>query len=481
MISSEDFLRAYQSKQFITYSACVRLLAHKEIAGKKLRKPSAMTFQYDSKAPALAWLCLSTSTETRFILGARVEKVGSTFFEGVWDAPIEKASFRKSDNFFGTGCSFHKYLVFTPPRHCFDGIYAATSHGTTYVTNSMALLIKVTQPDITDSCLTDLVGRMKAHCNESTAQGADLSTPFVTTEGGWSFYRIMYHNFGLSEDGTPVRVFHHEQEPAKTFEEYRNNLERVIKSLSNNAKSQHRKFPLSVVSTISNGYDSTACTAIAKAAGCNIAHTITGDVRGRSDSGEEVGAQLGVKVIKHAHILKSSDKSLALRLDDESMDYAAEFLATAGLGDDVVFASFEKDIQNCVVIEGSFGDGIWAKRRRTLAGLPTGLPTAKSKNEFHLRNATNFVPLPVIGAKFSEGIRRVLREPSMTPFVLGVRYDRPLPRRIVEEAGGKRKSFGQRKGATAPTPQNLVPQLAPAFRIVMRRYASITNILMSNG
>jgi hypothetical protein len=481
MISSEEFLSAYQSKRFETYNACVRLLAHKEVVGRQLRKPVDIKWHRDRKIPALAWLCESTPTKTTFLLGPRVEKIGRTFFEGVWDGPVAKVGFRQSDNFFGTGCSFRKYLVFTPPRHCFDAIYAATSHGMTYVTNSLALLIQTALPSISDDTLRDLAERMKTHCNEATALGVDLSSSLATSQDGWSFYRIMYHNFGLSEEGTPIRVFHHEQPPATTFEEYRSNLESVTKALTENATSKHRKFPLSVVSTISNGYDSTACTAIAKKAGCTVAHTISGDVRGRSDSGEEIGAQLGVEVRTHAHILKTSDESLALHLDEDSMAYAAEFLATDGLGDDVVFASFGTDIENCLVFEGSFGDGIWAKRRRTLAGLPTGLPTAKSKNEFHLRNATNFVPMPVIGAKFAEGIRAVLRQPDMAPFVLGTRYDRPLPRRIVEEAGGQRESFGQRKGATAPTPQNFGPLLAPAFRTVMTRYASVSAILTESS
>jgi hypothetical protein len=477
LISEADFLDAYQSKDFSTYQACMRLLAHKEKHGKTFRKTADIQWHRDKKIPALAWLCKSTIDQTTFILGHRVEKLGRTFFEGVWDDSVEKANFRQSSNFFGSGCSFRKYLVFTPTRHCFDGLYTATCDGVTYVTNSLALLIKASLPDISDDELRILAVEFKEHTHKSTALGVDIADTFVTAKGSWSFYRLMYHNFGLGKDGDPIRIFNYEEQPAKTFNEYRENLEAVTQSIVKNAGSSHRKFPISVASTISNGYDSTACTAIVKTAGCDLAHTITGDVRGRSDSGEEIGAQLGVDVKPHAHILKSSDVSLRLSLDDEVMKYSAEFLATSGLGDDVVFASFGNDIENCVVFEGSFGDGIWAKNLRTGPGLPTQLPTAKSKNEFHLRNATIFIPLPVIGAKFSEGIRIILRQPDMTPYRLETRYDRPIPRRIVEEAGGKRESFGQRKGATAPTPADYEPQLATAFRMVMARYEALDDIL----
>ncbi|MHA6267944.1 hypothetical protein ACXYMP_13855 [Aliiroseovarius sp. CAU 1755] len=477
MISSDDFINVYRSRNFEAYQACLRVLAHNEIAGQDLRKPVNVSWHRDDDIPPLAWLCKSTPDKTQFVLGSQVEKFGDTFFEGVWDGPVHKAMFRESANFFGTGCSLLRNILFTPPRHCFDALYVATCDGVSYVTNSMALAIRLALPDIDDEALRDLAIVLKKHSDDSSALGADLAETFATKLDGWAFYRVMYHNFSLSADGVPLRRFHLEQKPNLTFATYRRNLRRVAKRLSRNAKSRRRKFPLGVVSTISNGYDSTACTAIAKAAGCKLAHTITGDVRGRSDSGEEVGAQLGIKVKAHRHILKSSDRSLSLHLDEEALAYASEFLATSGFGDDVVYASFERDIQNCVVFEGSFGDGIWAKKLRTGPGLPTGLRTAKSKNEFHLRNGTIFVPLPVVGAKFVQAIRRVLRQPDMKPFFLDVPYDRPIPRRIVEEAGGKREAFGQRKGATAPTPQNLEPQLAGAFRTVMKRYQSLVSYL----
>lgn len=480
MLTDAEFMSAYQSKDFNTYSACVRMLGHKEIIGKALRKPGKITWHRDDDIPPLAWLTTSFDNpqSVRFILGARVEQTKSTFFEGVWDGPVRKAGFRRSSNFFGTGCSFHNYLVFTPPRHCFDAIYVATSNGVTHVTNSLALLIRTALPYISNANLGDLALRLKQHSDDSTKLGADLSDHFATQQNGWSLHRVMYHNFGIADDGHPVRVFHHEQRPAETFEAYQANLRNVVQTISANAQSKHRKFPFSVVSTISNGYDSPACTAIAKSVGCTLAHTISGDVRGRSDSGDDVGAQLGISVKSHPHILKSSVDSLALHFDEESLGYSAEFLATSGLGDDVVFASFGEDIHNCVVFEGSFGDGIWAKRLRTGAGLPTGLKTAKSKSEFHVRTGTIFVPMPVIGAKFAQGIRKVLTQPDMAPYVLGNSYDRPIPRRIVEEAGGLRESFGQRKGATAPTPKKFEAVLAKAFRIVMARYKSLDSVVV---
>ena len=64
-----------------------------------------------------------------------------------------------------------------------------------------------------------------------------------------------------------------------------------------------------------------------------------------------------------------------------------------------------------------------------------------------LRLALGFVqlPLPFMGARQKADIVRITESSEMDPWRLGNAYDRPIPRRIAEEAGVPRHLFGQSK------------------------------------
>ena len=68
-----------------------------------------------------------------------------------------------------------------------------------------------------------------------------------------------------------------------------------------------------------------------------------------------------------------------------------------------------------------------------------------------LRLALGFVqlPLPFMGARQKADIVRITESSEMDPWRLGNAYDRPIPRRIAEEAGVPRHLFGQSKMASA--------------------------------
>ena len=55
------------------------------------------------------------------------------------------------------------------------------------------------------------------------------------------------------------------------------------------------------------------------------------------------------------------------------------------------------------------------------------------------------LPLPYIGARRKPDIVEITESSEMDPWRLGTEYDRPIPRRIAEEAGVPRQLFGQSK------------------------------------
>ncbi|MDE5832358.1 MAG: hypothetical protein K2H64_05150 [Desulfovibrio sp.] len=61
----------------------------------------------------------------------------------------------------------------------------------------------------------------------------------------------------------------------------------------------------------------------------------------------------------------------------------------------------------------------------------------------------------------------------MLPWTLGNAYDRPVPRRLAEEAGVPRELFGMRKAANNPDIVNYKELFDDAVRFVMERYKPV--------
>jgi hypothetical protein len=104
--------------------------------------------------------------------------------------------------------------------------------------------------------------------------------------------------------------------------------------------------------------------------------------------------------------------------------------------------------QAAVVFTGNHGDVVWGPStlprdadgdvsRRGAAGL--------SISEVRLRSGFILAPVPFIMATQTKALDRISGSPEMEPWVLGTSYDRPIPRRIVEQAGVGREAFGQYK------------------------------------
>ena len=66
-------------------------------------------------------------------------------------------------------------------------------------------------------------------------------------------------------------------------------------------------------------------------------------------------------------------------------------------------------------------------------------------NEFRLRTGMLVFDVPAIAGIHCHDVHRISRSPEMEPWSIGGDYDRPIPRRIAEEAGIPREGFGQEK------------------------------------
>jgi hypothetical protein len=223
----------------------------------------------------------------------------------------------------------------------------------------------------------------------------------------------------------------------------------------NNARDTKRKMPLQIFSTQSKGYDTSAVNAIAVKFGIDKVFTVS---KGKSkrhladndaasqvdDDGSAIGEALGLQCIS------IDRRSFAKEFSDEYLYYAGwhanQDANLKGINCHVSTAS--------VLLTGTLGENWYTRRCSLERGFSNDNEMAADfgcRGLAEIRLVIGFIqlPLPYIGARRREDIRRITESPEMEPWRLGNSYDRPIARRIAEEAGVPRHLFGQVKTASA--------------------------------
>ena len=111
-------------------------------------------------------------------------------------------------------------------------------------------------------------------------------------------------------------------------------------------------------------------------------------------------------------------------------------------------AEMEPVLRGSVLVSGFFGAVWWMHRPQSRPGLFRTDQSGSSLGEWRMRVGFIDVPLPCFGGEHYRDLVRISRAPEMRPWVLGRGYDKPIPRRILEEAGVSRGTFGEVKRAS---------------------------------
>jgi hypothetical protein len=238
--------------------------------------------------------------------------------------------------------------------------------------------------------------------------------------------------------------------PFADFHTYREHLSRTLGEVIENAADARRMRPLDPVVSLSRGYDSVAVAVLAAERGCRRALTLHASMPGGDDSGEPIGRKLGLDVGVRHHILGPDIDDLYVALDPALAQRAFEFLATVGIGDDIMYLPYESTLAGGLLLSGSFGDTLWSLDAQVDDNLPWSVAFCKSLTEYRLRVGFAHVPVPSFGGRAGASICALSRSAEMAAYSVGGDYDRPIPRRIGEEAGLARSDFGRTKMATAP-------------------------------
>jgi hypothetical protein len=222
---------------------------------------------------------------------------------------------------------------------------------------------------------------------------------------------------------------------------------------------------------LSGGYDSTGVAAfVAQAGGKRAAGFRTArparSAPDAADSGERIAAALGLDYVAVERLTYLERTDLA----------EADFVATGMAAEDVVFLGLEHEFQHRMVFNGWWAGTEWAEPTRDSWKRVLPITTSGSDfTEFRLRADFIWMPLPVFGAIRTLDAPSLLDRAEMDAFRVGGSYDRPVARRVIEEAGLARGTFATHKRAvSALPPRDGLATFSVAAQESIRQFAQAT-------
>jgi hypothetical protein len=152
----------------------------------------------------------------------------------------------------------------------------------------------------------------------------------------------------------------------------------------------------------------------------------------------------------------------------------AELLAAGMPGEDTVLLSMEPSLAGTILLNGYWGGPEFAFPARDSWRLVSPITTSGAGiTEFRLRADFAWVPLPLFGAIRTADAPSLLDLAEMDPFRVGGTYDRPIPRRLIEEAGITRGGFARAKrAATELPPRDGLEVFSGAAQASIRQFAA---------
>jgi hypothetical protein len=401
----------------------------------------------DQSVPQLGWVAEVNrrSGKVTLVHGRKVEVRQNFFIEGVWNGPFNEGDFGETDCIFGSGAILNDVSIrFVASASTVDSLFYAEEGMRVTVSNSLPLLLAF----IADA-LDPYFSEYGTIC-DSVMDGIDDYQRDIPTKKG-KVQRQIYRNLDVSKDSIsqseknmPPRFF-----CFKDYASYRRDNYALIAA---NARDKTRTYPLEIWSTQSKGYDSSAINAMAMEYGIDKVFTVTkakskyhlahnDDGMLSDDDGTEICEALGVKCIP------INRRAFTESFDDEYLYYCARHH-----NQDVNLMEIKRHA-TCVgiLLTGVHGEILCSKDPFVAAPLMEDSTIKRLDVAGHglaeLRLVVGFihVPLPFIGARRKADIVKVTETSEMNPWRLGNTYDRPIARRIAEEAGIPRQMFGQSK------------------------------------
>jgi len=409
-----------------------RLGANERETGVMKKTERVMTLRYVPKGhwPALAWLAELREGSSEVVVrhGPGVESRDEWFCEAVWDGEFDRGEFDATDIVAGSGGRLRgKTLVLVSSGSTVDRLQSTCDKGVWLVSNSLACLLAVSRHRFAPEY------RHYHRDFLSIIKGIRKYRAVLPTEQG----RVRFTYFdNLHWDGQSLTTI---EKPGaerrfERFAEYRAFLESSLSRMAGNMGSSKRARRYEFLATLSTGYDSPTVTALAKPFGLErvVCFHREGNLR---DRGSSIAPYLGVEpVLVPVDAWRDLDRP------------EIPFIAADSFGEEVHHRSAEGGLRAKVLLSGYHGDKVWDKHNRYVGeDLVRGDVSGMSLTEYRLQAGFIHCAVPFLGARSAADLKAISNSPEMSPWDVGGDYTRPICRRIVEEAGVPRTSFGTSK------------------------------------
>jgi len=368
--------------------------------------------------------------------------------EGAWNLPFEDKDFEKATVFMGSGGkALSQKAVFSASTHILERLFAIRQDNSICISNSLSFALSLSKSELNPGYIAYQADY------DSITHGFRKAIKSFPLKGGGKITTYCHCNIEVDTELNIKIIQKQNVREFLDFADYTNFLCSTLHEIAQNSMSERRSRPYSLLATASSGYDSPCVAAIARKVGCSEVLTIR-NARGpkvryfgrhcysrdyREDSGEAIARKLGYE---HIYVRDSRDY-----LEQETAMLEAESCASGNICYDPTVI-FEDDIRQRVVLTGHHGDVVWALNKGMVSSdLRWGGLSGASLYESRLRIGFIHAPVPYMGACSMRTINKISFSEEMRPWMLNRGYNRPIPRRVLEEAGVARDAFGQKKSA----------------------------------
>jgi len=409
--------------------------------------------------PKLAWIaiCKNKTRNVHVFHGSCVESQENFCAAGVWDGDYLSGDIDKTDNVAGSGIRLREdKMIFVSSGNTMDRIVHYHLKDCYFISNSFTALLSLAHLELMkeynyQSDLETIIQGIYKYKKQIPVQNDTLHLTH--------FNNLQYDGNSLIEIPKPNTAPH-----PKTFSDYYEGfLLKTAEQISKNANAIQRNVKISIVSTLSSGYDSALVAVIAKHMGANTALTVknSNSLFHPSDSGKKVAKALGLKCevssIKHRNYPNEE----------------ALWAVMGGCGDlNLSVLKFIEPVS--LMLTGFHGDMIWERTRYDLTEFLNRHDISSAGfSEYALHRGVIHCAVPFWGIYNGREMQDISHLEEMKPWTLNTNYDRPTVRRIVEQAGVPRGHFALRKttsffGGWVPNPVPNSKNLRREFKLYVK-------------
>ncbi len=437
--------------------------ARAEPAARHLRtvREATLTIRREALLPRLGWFATyvpsTGSCDVEVGSFVDVDSDGSPRWvvAGLWDGDFGAGDFHTSEYLFGSGLWLDDQgLHVVPSSATLDRCVYVRQGDRWFVSNSLVVLLgrlgARPHPDVDHRTWGEgMCFGVLNYRREIPVVHPQLAT----------VNQLLYESMLLKPDGTRAFSFRDRPHQFKDYADYLAQMRGTLRRLWTNATDERRRKPARAATTTSKGYDSPAVTAF-------VSELAPGAVSWTSErSNTRIPRALRLLMPDDVYDDDGTPIARYLGCDARTLDpdlsrippeLEAWCWASAQVSPEIIFHAALSDAMAhdapTVLFTGQNGDRLWNRElseARIGSDLVRAGPAGSPLMEARLVTGMIECPVPYLFARSGVAVHAVTTSAEMKPWTLGTAYDRPIPRRLLEEKGVPRAWFGFGKKAVA--------------------------------